>query len=450
MPSSRLLTSSERVEQDAQRLEVGLASLRRRQPESAMIRKRDVGSQDGGQAIEVEAAEHRPHQRQRPRHLIPGRTLRQRLGIALVQAGDGVAEAIGGEGLLPADQPTRVGLEDAERFALVLSDVEPTSCGSGRAHPAREEHQRIAERGERPVGVLRIARSQQAANRFDRSLAIPRGSGPMIELVVGVAEQDQRFVVSAREPGIERSNRRGRRVQPQRARCRLRLRSARRCRRGHRTLARRAARARRAASRPSPPTARWRGAPRRRPRRRGRRRAAPRRARGARRRGRAARRSPAAIATAACASSTAAACSPRRASASARTPRQAIAAWRSSPASASLSWLERLGLGDPALREQRARRAAPRRAPRRCRARDRAGLRRRRAARARPRRRRPRADRCARRRRRPRTGGARCRAPRPSCATRRSCAAPRRCGRAALRARPDTRARPPRPRARPA
>ena len=53
---------------------------------------------------------------------------------------------------------------------------------------------------------------------------------------------------------------------------------------------RRGAHGSRARSRPSPPTARWRGASRHRLRRRGRRRAAPRRGRGARRRGRAARR----------------------------------------------------------------------------------------------------------------------------------------------------------------
>ena len=62
----------------------------------------------------------------------------------------------------------------------------------------------------------------------------------------------------------------------------------------------------------------------------------------------------AAISTAARANSIAAACSPRAASASARTPRQAIAALKESPASDSLSTTDRLGLGDPALGEQRA------------------------------------------------------------------------------------------------
>ncbi len=67
---------------------------------------------------------------------------------------------------------------------------------------------------------------------------------------------------------------------------------------------------------------------------------------------------------------------------------------------------QRLGLGDAILREQRARRAAPRPAPRRCRARDRAGRRRRRAGCARRRPRRLRAARRARRTRRPRAGAA--------------------------------------------
>ena len=60
---------------------------------------------------------------------------------------------------------------------------------------------------------------------------------------------------------------------------------------------------------------------------------------GARRRGRAARPSQPRYRPPRGRASTAAACSPRRASASARTPRHAIAAFRSSPASASLSWL---------------------------------------------------------------------------------------------------------------
>ncbi len=226
----------------------------------------------------------------------------QQLRVALVETRDGRRRAIGGEDLRAAAETVFIDLEELERLVLVCADV---VAASWKYHPRRSG-------GGREEGTRRASR---AARPRSRAASIGTGAAwkRCTRRVRTWIPSDDRF------PGGPHGRpRRAHRSRVRRQRQRSWPHRGRRVR-SHATpasttaarvttgsgraasalafgLADRhpgacSARARRAASRPSPPTARSRDAPRRRPRRRGRRRAAPRRARGARRRGRAARRS---------------------------------------------------------------------------------------------------------------------------------------------------------------
>ncbi len=83
----------------------------------------DVGCDRGGIAIEVERR-HPPDRARRRRRAGARGAVGEELGVALVQAGDGVAQPVGGEALPPSDSSLRVGLGDNDLHHLVGADIE--------------------------------------------------------------------------------------------------------------------------------------------------------------------------------------------------------------------------------------------------------------------------------------------------------------------------------------
>ena len=71
---------------------------------------------------------HRSRRRRRARALGP---VGQQLGVALVQADDGVAQMLGGEALVPPPLPLGVDLEQSDYLSLVGANIErPTGVGA--------------------------------------------------------------------------------------------------------------------------------------------------------------------------------------------------------------------------------------------------------------------------------------------------------------------------------
>ena len=243
----------------------------------------------------------------RDRGALAGRTRREPFGVAPVQEGDGVAEMIGREDLVPEVRAVLVDLVDADLLLLVLADVEALAAGGAGPHPAPEEPEPVAERRQQLVPYRGAGQTQEAIEREQHLLASVGRSGRVTDLLEGLGERSHGREIARGERGVDAGHRGAPGVRadaPLYPRLGPRLR---RRRGGDRRHRRHAARARRAPSRPSPPRARRRGAPRRRPRRAGRRRGTRRRAPSARRRGRASASVAAAIATAASANAIAAA-----------------------------------------------------------------------------------------------------------------------------------------------
>src|SRR5439155_13797519 len=78
----------------------------------------------------------------------------KKVGVALVQADDGVAQAVGGEDLVTVVLPARIDLDQEEILDLVRADIERPADEPAPRHRLAAERERVAERGEwlEPVG----------------------------------------------------------------------------------------------------------------------------------------------------------------------------------------------------------------------------------------------------------------------------------------------------------
>ena len=183
------------------------------------------------------------HRRDRARRRRGARALGavgEELGVALVQAGDGVAQPVGGEDLGPPASPLRVDLDqdDAPRSRRRRRRAFPP------AHPLADidtpaQRERVAEGRERLVPVRRVSGPQQRAPRGERSLA-----GRNVD--AGRVVHDLR---RRRRTGRRAHRRRGRRSRRRRA---PRSRSRRSVARGARRRRRLGRSARRSARAPRP------------------------------------------------------------------------------------------------------------------------------------------------------------------------------------------------------
>ena len=193
--------------------------------EPPVIDRLEVGGEHGRPAIEIALRPHlRSHRACRRRRALTLRALGQQLGVALVEAGNRIAEAVGREHLCVPAETALVDLEELDPLVLVGADVVATAGGPGRAVAAPYQKKGLAERCERLDLVVRITRLQQALDGGRARVAPVRRSRRVIDLLMALIEDGRyRIEVARGESGVEAGLHRGRRVRthapPPRRRC---------------------------------------------------------------------------------------------------------------------------------------------------------------------------------------------------------------------------------------
>ena len=128
-----------------------------------MVDQLDGRSHGATQGVQIRRPhERRRHGRRRPHGALALAAVGEPLGVALVQAGHGVAQAVAGKDL---DEHARLG--DDELLALEGGDVEASTGGAARGDVAAEERQGLAQRRQRLVSNDGILAAQQAAEGFE-------------------------------------------------------------------------------------------------------------------------------------------------------------------------------------------------------------------------------------------------------------------------------------------
>ena len=121
------------LEQAAHSAEYAFGSSREsEQPDGPVIGELDGRRERRGPAIGVVRPEYRRDGTRRRRGASALGAVGEELGVALVEARDGVAEAIGGEDLEPPHQRFPIDLEEVEGFPLVGGDVEGRAGDTAR------------------------------------------------------------------------------------------------------------------------------------------------------------------------------------------------------------------------------------------------------------------------------------------------------------------------------
>ena len=130
----------------AHRRDQSVPAVQHTEADGAMVDGDDARRERGSEALGVGGAV--VVRRDRARRAGGARScgpLGEQLGMTLVQADDGVAEAIRSEHLLAERQSVRIGLQQRDRFTLVRTDVEARAGACRRRHPPPTQHQRVAE-----------------------------------------------------------------------------------------------------------------------------------------------------------------------------------------------------------------------------------------------------------------------------------------------------------------
>ena len=126
------------------------------------------------------------------------------VGVAFVQAGDGVAQPVDGEDLTPPASPLYVDLDQNDLFSLIGADIELRTGKAARRRRRTAQRERVAKGCEQLVPTRRVSSAQQRAPTGEDSLQVPRGAGGMIHGLVLVGPQGGECVgVSGSDRGIE-------------------------------------------------------------------------------------------------------------------------------------------------------------------------------------------------------------------------------------------------------
>src|SRR5262249_30887244 len=133
--------------------------------EPAVVDELDVGPNGRGPAIEVGLPEEGRDRARRCRGAVARGALGEQLGVALVEADDGVAKAVGGEDLAPRAASLSVDLDQLDGLALKGADVPRSAAGFARRHPLPGERERVAERRESLDPYRRVLRLHQGVER---------------------------------------------------------------------------------------------------------------------------------------------------------------------------------------------------------------------------------------------------------------------------------------------
>ena len=161
------------LEQGAESAQECLGSAGGPKPEEPVVDELDGGREDRGPAIEVMWSQHHRDRARRRRGAGACGPVGEEVGVALVQAGDGGAEPVGGEDLGPPASPMWIDLDQDDLVDLVGTDIgHPVSCSacSARRHGHAVHPERVAEGRQRLVQGPRVSSLQQGAKREEHSL----------------------------------------------------------------------------------------------------------------------------------------------------------------------------------------------------------------------------------------------------------------------------------------
>src|SRR5262249_17623105 len=135
-----------------------------------MVDHLDIGPDRRGPAIEIGWPEERRHRARRRRGAAARGAVGEQLGVALVQPGDGIAQAVGGEDLAPRAPSLPVDLDQLDGLALEGADVPRSAADPARRHPLTAERERLAERRESLDAYRRVLRPHQGGEPGGPSL----------------------------------------------------------------------------------------------------------------------------------------------------------------------------------------------------------------------------------------------------------------------------------------
>jgi hypothetical protein len=151
----------DQVDHRAERGDHGVASPYRLVPDAAVVDHLDLGRERP--AVRV-FAQHSHGASDRRRSLALGAG-GQVLGIALVQAHDGIAQVVERKDLAAPQPPLVVHLDEVEDRPLERSDVDVLEAEAARGDPEAPQSERVAERRERLDAEGRMLGRHDAAPR---------------------------------------------------------------------------------------------------------------------------------------------------------------------------------------------------------------------------------------------------------------------------------------------
>src|SRR5262249_59134284 len=112
----------------------------------------------------------------------------EQLGEALVEAGEGVAQAVGCEDLAPRAPSLPVDLDRLDGLALEGADVPCSAAGPARPHRLAAERERLAERRESLDPDRRVPRLHKREQPGEQSLTAVGSRGGMVDDLAAIRE----------------------------------------------------------------------------------------------------------------------------------------------------------------------------------------------------------------------------------------------------------------------
>ena len=167
----------------------------------------------GRVAIGVERSQHCRDRARRRRGAGARGAVGEKVGVALIQAGDAVAQPVAGEELGPLHVSLRVDLGQDDFLFLVGADIDRRAGYPARRQREAEERERVAEGRQRLVSEPRVSSPQQGASREEHSLPAVDHAGRMLHDLGTVGEHGgERVGVLDSDRGVKASRIRGRGV----------------------------------------------------------------------------------------------------------------------------------------------------------------------------------------------------------------------------------------------